>query len=139
MIDISIAQRADRDGNVWFEVDPDQLYPMMAKHLAEVKRTGSTPQGSNVLQSYFGALMALPDDVFECALLPVADVAQEQWKARNDALELCRLWFTEVLHGTVGGPMGVHLTPANDQYKLAPDLGAINRANKFLGIEKGGE
>ncbi len=89
---------ADPDRH-WFVVRPSALYPAMLLHIQATLASQVRPPGA--LGVYYDRAAALPPDVW--ALAP--DQPQ-----RAEALDICRLWFTELLHARWGhAPIGLHI------------------------------
>lgn len=63
---------------------------------------------ANALQLSADAAGRLPADAFDLALKPLADINPARRTDRAAALEVARLWFTELLHASQGGgPMAI--------------------------------
>lgn len=140
MIDLKIAKQTDSadKGAVRFEVDPGEMYPMMALHLLEVKKEQAAPQGNPALLNLYSALQNIDDRAFEVyAKFPDEIPTDEALLVQRDnLLEIMRLWFTETLHLTVGGGMTIALTPARPQYVLASASSRARRATQFFGVKE---
>lgn len=67
---------------------------------------------SPIARVYLGRAMMVPQGAWEMALQPVSEeMSQENREARAEALEVARLWFTELLHMSVDyRPMSLRIT-----------------------------
>ena len=94
-----------------FEIDPDKLYPAALAHVAEAIDRARPPEPLGQLwdagrlvgaQAFADAVTGKPGD-----------------RARAAALEVARLWFTELLHQAVGGAaMNVHILKGDGKWRL---------------------
>ena len=100
-----------------YEVDSSTMYPAMALHVQEVLATGVRAYGP--LAGYYDAAQEVDKGAWQYIGTPVERVPPEKVNSRAICLELCRLWFTEMLHQTQGGgPMSVHLVDPGKKFKL---------------------
>lgn len=82
----------------WYIVNPNQLYPEMVKFIRTQLVAGV--QGDGIIRSeYYPAAQALPEEAWEMALITRQEFTElAEIEVRMRALEICRLWFTELLH-----------------------------------------
>ena len=82
----------------WFVIDPGEMYPAMVEFIQAQITEGK--QGDGIIRSqYYPAAQALPAEAWQLALIPRQEVARKaDIEARATALEIARLWFTELLH-----------------------------------------
>lgn len=82
----------------WFNVDPATMYPAMIEFVQAQLAEGK--QGDGIIRSqYYPAAQALPAEAWALALMPRDEVTRKaDIEARANALEIARLWFTELLH-----------------------------------------
>jgi hypothetical protein len=75
---------------------------------------------SPIVRMYLPKAMTLPKDAWEAALAPASDaMASEQREARAEALELARMWFTELLHVSIEyKPMSIQILAGDYTYRL---------------------
>ena len=109
MLDVfKIAKQVERDDDrVGFEVEPREMYPEAIAHVVEA--TGG-PRPGGVLGTYWDRAKQLPPAAWELALRTRDECDAEQLAARAEALEIARLWFTEMLHAAINHkPMGLHI------------------------------
>lgn len=100
----------------WFRVAPAELYPTVLRHVADVVANGTRPP--EPLGVLFDRANELPYNAFtELATLPFGDKIKNdealRW-TRAQALEIGRLWFTEILQTAVGGAIGLHILKDED-------------------------
>lgn len=117
---LAIAKPEPRENETrpWFVVEPGELYPAALAHVALVVKNGARPP--DPLGLLFDQARQLPTNALtELALIPFSEVgnSQKTRTARATALEIARLWFTELLQTTVGGPIGLHILK-NEDWKL---------------------
>jgi len=99
-----------------FEVVLDQMYPAMLGHIQECLTNGAKGDGV-IRDQYYPQAQAMPAEAWELALTPFTEAVglpDAKQKQRNKALELARLWFTELLHRSIGGdgtPLHLVLLP----------------------------
>lgn len=125
--------RRDDNERVTYQVQPRVVYPMMVAYIrqalgetpADVTH-GLRPKTVSAIRPLLQQAKALPPEAWELALVPRADVEaanlitrlRNRWpdketalSVRGQALEIARLWFTELLHERVGYmPLRVHIT-----------------------------
>ena len=105
-----------------FEVVIGEMYPAILSHIQTCLENG-VMGGGVIRDSYYPKAQALPSGAFDLALIPYAQATAlpfEDRETRNAALELGRVWFTELLHRAIGGdgvPLHVVLLPDTD-FKL---------------------
>lgn len=102
-----------------FEIEPGVLYPAAVEHIKEC--LAQNIRGDGVIKDvYFPQAQALPAEAFALALTPRGDVDAGDLETRAQALELARVWFTEMLHRAVGGDgtqMRLHILK-DEAYRL---------------------
>lgn len=99
-----------------YEVAPADLYPNMAAHITEVLESGANMPGN--LSRYLAQAKALGAEAFDLVGLAKGETLEADLPARAEALEVCRLWFTELLHAAVGyEKIHLHIT-FDEAYKL---------------------
>jgi hypothetical protein len=105
------------DDRNWFEVHPDDLYPHMIEFLRGVVETQLEP-GSPALQILYRQARDLPLDVWGLCYKMAGELDRDERALRARALEICRLWYTEHQHATIGHkPMGLRIARA-DRWRL---------------------
>lgn len=114
-----IAKVEERPGadRAWFVIDPSVMYPAVLRHIAQVTTRPPEPLGvlfdQQVQQFPVNALCGLGLVPFSAGV--EGDPAVRQM--RGAALEIGRLWFTELLQVAVGGPVGLHILK-NEDWRL---------------------
>jgi len=126
------AEARHPDGATWFKVAPGKLYPAMLRHIEEVLELRQAQLAAHsvdgALVPLWNAANALPRDAWQWARLPKHKCPETYAPFRVRALEIARLWFTELLHREHSGilhpaegqamkPMGIHLL-RDDDWKL---------------------
>lgn len=122
----------------WYNVTPAEMYPAIIAHIQ--KAFEAYDQSDGIIRSqYYPAALALPDRAWQLALTPRDEVTkQANIDLRAEALELARVWFTELLHralrwkaagvespilwpteppAAVAAPLGLHIEK-DERYKL---------------------
>lgn len=107
--------RPDAPDYTAYVVDPEMLYPETVNHILSVLGIGTIPAGA--LRQYYLEAQRLNLSAWDLALTPLEACPAAQRIDRAQALELARLWFTELLHEAHGGPVLVHIL-ANGKYRL---------------------
>jgi hypothetical protein len=102
-----------------FEVKPSFMYPAMVAHIKEATKKKAAEEGVERYYAMAKRLQGKADYAFNLALLPKRDCNSEvEIQRRAEALEICRLWFTRMLHMAIGGgPMNVRIL-RDDRYRL---------------------
>lgn len=114
--------RANDQGYVWYAVDPNEMYPETMEHILGVL-SSAEPRNqvtTNLLQYTFRAmaLSAAEPSAWGWALQPRASFTDARMIGmRAEALEIARLWFTEMLHAANNVPIGVHILK-DERWKL---------------------
>ena len=102
---------ADVEGRTWFELDPDTAYPWTLDRIAEALAGGAV--SATLRDTLLPRARALPTEAWALAATPRDELeveAPEVLRLRAEALEIVRLWATELHHGAVGHiPRGVHI------------------------------
>ena len=82
----------------WYKVEPGKMYPAMIEFIVE--QLDNENEGDGIIRSqYYPAARSLPPNSWELALVPRQEVTKQTDLAlRAQALELARIWFTELLH-----------------------------------------
>ncbi len=99
-----------------FEVVLDRMYPAVIDHIKECLNSGAKGDGV-IRDQYYPQARNLPAEAWGLALTPfqeAVNLPDAQRQQRNKALELARLWFTELLHRSIGGdgtPLHLVLLP----------------------------
>lgn len=101
--------RADQD-YAWFAVDPDALYPATLAHVAGALEH---PRPAEPLGQLWDRGKKVGAKAFADA--PAGKPGDP---ARAEALEVARLWFTEMLHQAVGRPLGLHIAKGDGRWRL---------------------
>lgn len=121
--------RHPNDSRLWFEIDPDVVYPATLAHLRSIRE--GTANGVELFESMekadIGRRMMrdaklLTDDDFELAETSRQDIALRDDIAdldkRAEVLELARHWFTRALRVATGAPIGIHILKGSGAWKL---------------------
>lgn len=99
---------AEADGRTYYTLDPDVVYPWALERIAEALADG--PVLPTIRDLYLPRAQALPAGTWALAATPRDQVAEADLAVRGEALELVRLWATELLHGAVGyQPIGLRI------------------------------
>ena len=107
----SIAQTEKRaDGYVGYVVDPAVLYPRMAEHIPLALKNEKPPESGNALLIYWTAAKRIPAEDWRLISLATRDTLKLERGRRAAVLEICRLWFTELLHQAVVKKQGGFLS-----------------------------
>lgn len=81
----------------WYIANPTDLYPAAIAYIQSQLAEGK--QGDGIIRSqYYPAAAALPVRAWQLALMPRSEVSAKEIEVRAQALEIARLWFTELLH-----------------------------------------
>jgi hypothetical protein len=105
---IRISEQAASQIRDWFNIDPGDLYPPA---LAHVKEALAFDKPDGALAQEWDHAQMLPPDIWDRAATEAReDFDDEGLAARAEALEIARRWFTELLHRSVGAPLGLHVT-----------------------------
>lgn len=104
IFDLCTHQGKNEDGDEVFVVDPDIMYPAMLPHVQDALGR-ARPNSALGLYWSAGKRLNLTDADFGLAAFPYSELADAddgaddaaRWR-RDAVLELCRLWFTELLH-----------------------------------------
>ncbi len=135
-------QPQPREGKpgLWYEIQAAALYPAMVQYVQKVVAQGRCPNAD--VKVYFEQAKKLDPKAWEAALSPAQSCPADLKDARAVALEVCRLWFTEVLHQAHGGgEMNVHIIPdPANTYRLYPTAAELTHKERlpllrFLGIK----
>ena len=102
-------EREDTD-YAWFRVDPDQLYPAALTHVAGAL---AQPRPAEPLGQLWDRGQAVGVQAFQ-----EAPLGRPGSLPRAEALEVARLWFTEMLHQAAGAPIGVHILKGSGAWRL---------------------
>jgi hypothetical protein len=87
----------DEPGRNWYTVAPGDLYPAAIEYIQGQLAAGN--QGDGIIRNrYYQDAAALPAAAWQLALTPHDEVEAEDALTRATALEIARLWFTELLH-----------------------------------------
>lgn len=122
---LKLATREERSeylGRACFAVARDKMYPAMLDYMQEritAYPRWQTPHGS--LAQYYTQARTLPAEAYQLALDSdgPGGLTDEQQALRRTALEGARLWFTQLLHLSVGlRPMVLRLEGGKDRWKL---------------------
>ncbi len=122
MLNVFAIARVDEqaDGRKRFVVSPDDLYPAAIEHVKGVLERGARPDGA--LGILYDQGERLPAEAWAWAMKPCNEFAQaepEAVAARAAALEVARLWFTEMLHQGIGQePMTLHIERGDGRWRL---------------------
>lgn len=135
------AIRMGNNYRVWYELDPDVVYPETIKWMRNngqlLATLAGTSTGELITQALNGVELAsftLKCQQFAPAnLVPIVDVWERAWDLaltprdevddptdlliREKALEAARLFVTEALHQATGQPIGIHWAKS-DPWKL---------------------
>lgn len=98
----------------WFAVQPAELYPATLAHIQKVLEGQRPP---DPLGMYFDAARRLAPAAWAAAELERAACPVDLLAVRAEALEIARLWFTEMLHQAAAGPIGLHILK-DERYRL---------------------
>lgn len=113
------AEARHADGATWYQLEPGRVYPAILRHIEEaLDREAVAPDGA--LAPLWSAAGRLPREAWQWARIPKHKCPAEYAPFRAQALEIARLWFTELLHREHSGiphpregealrPLGVHL------------------------------
>lgn len=115
-----------------FVIAAHDLYPAMIKEILDIIKEGGEEARARVrgdrldktpiFSQYLPRALRAPSMAWEMALeAPSADMTEEGLAMRAEALEIARLWFTELLHCSVHNePMAFQITSTPDKkYRLA--------------------
>lgn len=87
----------------WYRVDPAAMYPAMVDYILLQLEKGE--QGDGVIRNrYFPEANSMPREAWDLANTPRDDIGDDDVESldmRMKALNLCRVWFTELLHRAV--------------------------------------
>lgn len=115
MLDV-ISFVTENDGRL--DVDTSRMYPAALAHVQDVLSKGIVP-GAPLDKLYLEA-EKIPEGAWKAALNPPEECSEKYLTQRAMALEISRLWFTELLHLAMGGgTMHVHLIK-DERFKLSP-------------------
>ena len=121
------AEARHADGSTWYKIEPGRVYPAILRHIEEaLDREAVAPDGA--LAPLWSAAGRLPREAWQWARIPKHRCPAEDAPFRAQALEIARLWFTELLHREHSGtlhpregeamrPLGVHIL-RDDDWKL---------------------
>jgi len=99
----------------YFEYAPADIYPKTARKIIDVVRNHR--EVPNNLLLYLAEARRIVD-YLELVNTPKNKCDENAIPLRARALELCRLWFTEELHASIGfAPMHLHIT-SDERYRL---------------------
>lgn len=121
------AKREDRTdkGCIWFAVNPDRMFPAILSHIERAMKRGRSwatrglePRSAMAVGTLLASALALPPNSWGLARkLPEEVGADRMHRAR--ALEVARLWFTELLHAEIGyRKLGVHILKGSGRWRL---------------------
>lgn len=111
----TIAEPESRDDDrAGFVANPADLYPAALAEVVRVVQTAERPSGAlGLLYDRAQVLQTIDPDAYKRAL-----TGKPGDSGRAEALEIARLWFTELLHAAIDhAPMGLHITK-DEHYKL---------------------
>jgi hypothetical protein len=96
-------------GRTGFEIVPDDLYPQTIQFIVDtLKKQAGVGEG---LRQLYNRAALLPKTAWAVALKPGAGFSPNLRKVRAEALTIARLWFTEMLHASIGHtPMHLRIT-----------------------------
>lgn len=102
---------AEADGRTWFTIDPDVVYPWTLARIAEALQGGET--SPTIRGSLLPRAARLPAEAWALAATDrelLADATPAQLAQRAEALDIIRLWATELHHAAIGyGPRGLRI------------------------------
>lgn len=90
------------EGRMGFEVDAGTLYPRAVDDLKECVEYCQAPVEGSPLLTYYRQARLLNDSAWEVAMGPKPEGDGFERQTRATVLELARLWFTELLHESIG-------------------------------------
>lgn len=139
----AVAELVGNNHRVWYEIDPDVMYPAAIAYLkqngGELLTLSGKSEGELATLALDGnktaafclrcrtyALNNLPIEakVWDLALVAkddMSDVTTNDWatiKLREKALEAARLFVTECIHQVTAQPIGVHIGKGSGRWKL---------------------
>lgn len=119
MLDVfAIAKAEERPeaDRAWFALNPGELYPATLGHVRQVLEG---PRPAEPLGQLYDRARALPVEILTAVAETPSKAAYSNALVlqRAEALEVARLWFTEMLQQAVGGPIGVHILK-DERFKL---------------------
>lgn len=108
------------DPVIWYRIWPGRLYPAMAAEVQRVLEAGEAGRPTGALVTLWEAARSLPREAWGLALNEKRFCAVPEVALRAQALELLRLWFTEMLQrehagiphpaeGEAMAPLGLHI------------------------------
>jgi hypothetical protein len=119
---LALVSKEDRDNVInrdYYEVVPKKVYPATIKEITRRLALEEPPARfvqaggeirDNPLRDLFIRAGALPPQAWDHALAARENFPPRAREARAEALEIARLWFTEVLHQQIDyAPLGVHI------------------------------
>jgi hypothetical protein len=92
-------ERNQREGERnWYTTNPNALYPAAIEYIQD--QLDKERYGDGVIRSqYYPTAAALPAKAWSLAMIPRDEVTETtEVELRAQALELARVWFTELLH-----------------------------------------
>ena len=114
---VTIEDRGE-PGTTWYAVDPATMYPAMLDYIQGQVEQENRP-GPSYLVGLYDWAKRLPGEAWAWARIPRQEVeGVEVVGLRATALEIARLWFTELLHASSStAKIGVHIL-ADDRWRL---------------------
>ncbi len=122
------AEARHADGATWYKIEPGRVYPAILRHIEEVldqPDPSPFPAPDGALAPLWAAAQRLPREAWQWARIPKHKCPPDYAPYRAQALEIGRLWFTELLHrehsaiphpreGETMKPLGVHILRDED-------------------------
>ena len=116
VFDVSTRNPEREDGYVSYDINPDTMFPTTVTHIQDAL-TFARPDSA--LGRLWDKAKERDEDAWTWALAPRGDVAGEHARSERDlALEIARLWFTEMLHQATGAPIRVHILKGSGNWRL---------------------
>lgn len=102
---------SDFEGRAWYTIDPDVVYPWTLARIAEALQGGET--SPTIRGSLLPRAARLPAEAWALAATDrdlLGDATPAQLAQRAEALDIIRLWATELHHAAIGyAPRGLHI------------------------------
>ena len=124
---VEVEERENINDRTYYAVDPAKVYPATVKEIVRRLDEEDVPARyvqaggeirDNPLLRLFGRAKEIPPQAWDHALESRENYPAKAREARGKALEIARLWFTEVLHQENDyAPLGVHILK-DERYRL---------------------
>lgn len=100
----------------WYVIEPKVLYPKMVAYIQDA--LVNKRHQSEGTKFYYRQAKRLPVEGWIYALEDRSECPEEYLSVRRQALEIARLWFTQLLWDEVGKqPIGIHILE-DKKYRL---------------------